>query len=1055
MYQKMGKRICSMLLVLLMLTALLPAGAFAEGVCSETGGEHEHAYCAEGDGRGKHTDLCIRCGEAFTENCTYEDGFCVVCGDEEPLHEHSFVYASNNDGTHNVSCSGCDYAQSSIPCEYGENGLCVCGAAKEETLPDCRVSVAIASTNSSFTVPYGCSLDITWEFITENGVPKGWIMVINGTRPEKNSYGGYSWTSDTVKATSLAGMAAMFTQGRPQELHFAPTKEQCRAGAAVALTIPYTKLTEEQRAFDIVFVDRDTGEEAGKYENYHASETYGKFEIRSTDLTIRNYVTKNLDGYRIYIGGATGSTDRQITTLLVGENGVSPKTVTMYVEVNHSTTSDKHVQPVKFLCEGVSVWETAVPLTNAYTGSYSGAKSTIELDMRGMAEQLKNLGYAYDEGEPYTVQCDNYTHEPAVTEIQVVLTCIHELDVNSAADQGDGTHTGYCWNCGEEITEAHRYDEDGFCTVCFAEHDHELIYTDMEDGEHHTVTCTGCPLKKEERHEDEDVCACGYKRPVPDCDFEYTIEDGKVTVTKYIGAKTQVEIPETIEDLPVTAVGESCFAWNNSVTEVTVAGNVESIGSKAFYNCQALASVTIGSSVKTIGSDAFGFCKALTEVTIPDSVESIGSEAFAYCDGLKTVRIGSGLKTMGAEAFYWDEGLERFIVSEANPNYSSDGEGVLFNKNKTVLIQYPLGKKDESYTVPEGVLTIGGSSFAWVKNLKQVVMPGSVTAIEEKAFSYSNIESVAFGSGLKTIGSAAFEYCGGLTALAFPEGLAAIGDSAFYKCTGLTELVLPESVRSIGKYAFQSCVNVKRVVIGYGIETIGDGAFTGGNFGNENFMHLEDFTLKNPDIEITGYMIDFDPRTVLHGWCGSTLQKLAGTVRPFEVLEPDGDIDLNRHEWDEGVVTAQPSCTEEGKLLQTCAKCGAEQVSAIPALGHKTELQNTKAASCTEPGYTGDEVCTVCGETVKKGEAIEAAGHSWGEWTVIKEATTEKTGTEQRTCGVCGEQQARETAKLDPKAPPKTGDDGSVYLWSGVFMLSAIGIALVLTADKKQKHKGC
>lgn len=80
------------------------------------------------------------------------------------------------------------------------------------------------------------------------------------------------------------------------------------------------------------------------------------------------------------------------------------------------------------------------------------------------------------------------------------------------------------------------------------------------------------------------------------------------------------------------------------------------------------------------------------------------------------------------------------------------------------------------------------------------------------------------------------------------------------------------------------------------------------------------------------------------------------------------------HSFGAWTVSKTATCTEAGKESRTCSRCGTTETRTIPALGHKTELQNAKAASCTEPGYTGDEVCTVCGVTVNAGTVIPATG---------------------------------------------------------------------------------
>jgi len=100
------------------------------------------------------------------------------------------------------------------------------------------------------------------------------------------------------------------------------------------------------------------------------------------------------------------------------------------------------------------------------------------------------------------------------------------------------------------------------------------------------------------------------------------------------------------------------------------------------------------------------------------------------------------------------------------------------------------------------------------------------------------------------------------------------------------------------------------------------------------------------------------------------------------------------------------TCTEDGYTGdEVCRTCGetVKQGTVIPATGHDTELKNARAATCTEDGYTGDEVCRTCGETVKQGAVIPATGHD----TALKNARaatcTEDGYTGDEICRTCGE----------------------------------------------------
>ena len=107
------------------------------------------------------------------------------------------------------------------------------------------------------------------------------------------------------------------------------------------------------------------------------------------------------------------------------------------------------------------------------------------------------------------------------------------------------------------------------------------------------------------------------------------------------------------------------------------------------------------------------------------------------------------------------------------------------------------------------------------------------------------------------------------------------------------------------------------------------------------------------------------------------------------------------------LVGAKPAtCTEDGYTGdEVCTICQevVKKGEVIPALGHKTQLVGAKAATCTEDGYTGDEVCTVCQEIVKKGEVIPALGHKT-QLVGAKAATCTEDGyTGDEVCTVCGE----------------------------------------------------
>ena len=205
------------------------------------------------------------------------------------------------------------------------------------------------------------------------------------------------------------------------------------------------------------------------------------------------------------------------------------------------------------------------------------------------------------------------------------------------------------------------------------------------------------------------------------------------------------------------------FDYQEEITSVQLPDGLTSIGDYAFYSCISLESITIPAGVTSIGTCAFIVCNALESITIPAGVTSIGENAFYYCYALTSIS-----------------------VSEENEHYC-DIDGVLFNKSKTILLQYPSGRTEESYTVPDGVTEIGVAAF-FGSGVKNIHLPEGVTVIGVSAFDHSILETIYLPESLTGIGEGAFYYCGELKAIDIPAGVTNIGESAFSFCSDLTSV---------------------------------------------------------------------------------------------------------------------------------------------------------------------------------------------------------------------------------------------------------------------------
>ena len=206
--------------------------------------------------------------------------------------------------------------------------------------------------------------------------------------------------------------------------------------------------------------------------------------------------------------------------------------------------------------------------------------------------------------------------------------------------------------------------------------------------------------------------------------------------------------------------------YSSDIRSVVIEDGVTSVGEFSFFNCVNVTNVSIADTVESIGSYSFAFCEILTSVTIPDSVTTIGDCAFAYCESLTSVTIPDSVTTIGTGAFVYCDNLTNITVDENNKNYSSNSDGVLFNKDKTTLIQYPTGKTRTSYVIPDSVTTIGDYAFSYCSRLTSVTIPDGVT-------------SISYG---------AFGVCSGLESVIISDSVTSIGDMAFYECRRLTDI---------------------------------------------------------------------------------------------------------------------------------------------------------------------------------------------------------------------------------------------------------------------------
>ena len=445
-----------------------------------------------------------------------------------------------------------------------------------------------------------------------------------------------------------------------------------------------------------------------------------------------------------------------------------------------------------------------------------------------------------------------------------------------------------------------------------------------------------------------------------------------------------VTIPDS-----VTSIGEYTFSQCTSLTSVTIPGSVTSIGEYTFSQCTSLTSVTIPDSVTSIGGQAFYKCTSLTSVTIPDSVTSIGEQAFSYCKSLTSVTIPDSVTSIGDGAFASCTSLTGIWVAEGNSHYSSDASGVLFNKDKTTLVQCP--GTLAACMIPDSVTSIVGYAFDGCASLTSVTIPDGVTSIEKRAFSYcKSLTSVTIPDSVTSIGLSAFEGCKSLTSVTIPDSVTSIGESAFGACISLTSVTIPDSVTSINWYAFYNCKSLTDVYYAgseaqwkaISISSTGNDDLLNANIHYNYVSHTHSYkaVVTAPTCTEKGY-------TTHTCSCGDSYV--------------DTYTAALGHAWDSGKVTKQPTATETGIRTFTCTRCSETKTETIPKLTHEHSYKAVVTApTCTAKGYT-THTCS-CGYSCVD-TYTDALGHAWDNGKVTKEPTATETGIKTYTCTRCGE----------------------------------------------------
>lgn len=308
----------------------------------------------------------------------------------------------------------------------------------------------------------------------------------------------------------------------------------------------------------------------------------------------------------------------------------------------------------------------------------------------------------------------------------------------------------------------------------------------------------------------------------------------------------------------VTKIGRQAFAFNENLQQIVLPESLDTLDWMAFEDCNSLTKVRIPANVR-VADSAFSECSALEEYqvsednpafsaqdgvlfdkelttllaypeakkdtayAIPETVTTIKKDAFKNCDQLTSISIPASVASIENAAIMDCSALETVTVAAENSVYCSR-EGVLYEKDGTMLLLYPAARAGERYEIPDAVTTIASGAFCGSK-LVTINIPDSVQSIGYSAFmNCSQLASIHLPDGLTEIPDSMLSGCISLTEIEIPSSVTRIG---FLSMSGLrlTKLVLPEGVQIVSSYAFEGCPQLTDLVLPRSLTTVHHGAF--------------------------------------------------------------------------------------------------------------------------------------------------------------------------------------------------------------------------------------
>lgn len=314
-------------------------------------------------------------------------------------------------------------------------------------------------------------------------------------------------------------------------------------------------------------------------------------------------------------------------------------------------------------------------------------------------------------------------------------------------------------------------------------------------------------------------------------DTSFTIPDTVITIGVSAFAGNE-EIASVVLPKSVKTICEDAFSGCNNLSSVNLS-EIARMDSCAFYGCESLKSITLPQRLTVFRKNVFDGCILLENINIPSSLTYIDERAFEGCEKLKIGTLPARVRfigelafsrtatefanipakaTTGLVPFYNCTKLQSITVDSENEEYMS-ADGIIYNKDMTVLVFYPAGKTDKRFVVPDTVKEIYSYAFSFNAFVEEVVLPDSVEIISNDTFEYCySLKAINLHSGIKEMGERAFFNCTSLADISVPDGIELIAYDLFGGCKALKTVRIPASVKVMNN-AFSDCSSLESIIV--------------------------------------------------------------------------------------------------------------------------------------------------------------------------------------------------------------------------------------------------